>query len=81
MRKIILAVVIMLSLYGLFPSSSSAFGMLRMIFDGIANQVGLDRGTIPKVLPRENPQPVNPLGVPEPKNPESRSPYIRAEGF
>ena len=39
----------------LCPSMSHAFGLLRYTFDAIANQLGLDRGPIPKTLPRTPP--------------------------
>jgi len=81
MRKTIAAIITLLCVAGTFPSSSHAFGLLKVIFDGIANQVGLDRGSIPKAMPKQDPQPTNQLGVPQPKNPEAHGAYIRAEGF
>ena len=36
------------------PVSAQAFGLLQYVFDGIANQLGLDRGPIPKA-PRKCP--------------------------
>jgi hypothetical protein len=64
-----------------FPAASHAFGLLRYVYDGIANQLGLDRGPIPKAIPNV------PLGGYNPSNPAlSRQPdnhriYIQAEGF
>ena len=38
-----------------FPASSHALGLLRYVFDAVANQFGLDRGPIPKALPQMPP--------------------------
>ncbi|MGC8908871.1 MAG: hypothetical protein ACP5M0_15730 [Desulfomonilaceae bacterium] len=81
MKKLIAVSVIVGFAVCSFPASAHAFGILRVIFDGIANAVGLDRGSIPKAAPRTNPQPRDMLGTPLPKNPESQGAYIRAEGF
>jgi len=80
--KKILAIILLVGIMACtFPASSHAFGLLRVIFDGIANQVGLDRGSIPKVVPKPAPQPVDPAGTPLPRNPESQGAFIRAEGY
>ena len=34
------------------PSSADAFGLMKYVWDGINNQLGLDRGEIPKVKKR-----------------------------
>jgi hypothetical protein len=34
------------------PSPANAFGFMKYIWDGINNQLGLDRGEIPKVKQR-----------------------------
>jgi len=81
MKKIIAGSLIVALAICLCPGSSHAFGILRVIFDGIANNVGLDRGSIPKVFSRPNPQPQDQMGAPLPKHPESQGAYIRAEGF
>jgi hypothetical protein len=74
--KIILGIVLIsLSM----PASSHAFGLLRYIFDGISNQLGLDRGPVPKTLPKS--PPLNPSGQPLAKNPDSYRIHIQAEGF
>ena len=81
MKKKIVAIVLVLMFAAACPGSSHAFGILRVIYDGIANQLGLDRGSIPKDVPKPNPQPPGQLGTPAPRNPESHGAYIRAEGF
>jgi hypothetical protein len=81
MKKIIAAVLVAFMVTAMFPGSSNAFGILRVIYDGIANQLGLDRGSIPKAVAKPQPQTPDQMGTPQPRNPESHGPYIRAEGF
>ena len=64
-----------------FPAASHGFGLLRYVFDAIANQLGLDRGPIPKVLPNVSSQGCNPAASPAAKRPESHRIHIQAEGF
>lgn len=64
-----------------FPASSHAFGLLRYVFDAISNQFGLDRGPIPKALPKAPPPSCGPSGLAGSASPESRRIYIQAEGF
>jgi hypothetical protein len=60
------------------PAASQAFGLLQYVFDGIANQLGLDRGPVPKVMPKLPPDPhQGPLN----KHPDAHRIYIQAEGF
>ena len=65
-----------------FPGTSHAFGLLRWGFDAVANQLGLDRGPIPKVMP-QNPPPDVPNGKAPvgPQHPDAKKIYIQAEGF
>jgi hypothetical protein len=49
MKKRIVALILAVVFVAACAGTSHAFGILRVIFDGIANQFGLDRGTIPKV--------------------------------
>jgi hypothetical protein len=63
------------------PSVSHGQGLLRYLFDGISNQLGLDRGPIPKVLPRPYPVQHTPWGVPLGKFADAPRPYIQAQGF
>ncbi len=73
--KILIAILIL----GLAcPAASQAFGLLQYVFDGIANQFGLDRGPVPKAMPKLPPDPhhgsLN-------KHPDAHRIYIQAEGF
>ncbi|MGB6065989.1 MAG: hypothetical protein WBG50_14410 [Desulfomonilaceae bacterium] len=82
-RKIILAKVLIgvLVCSLLCPSMSHAFGLLRYTFDAIANQLGLDRGPIPKTLPRTPPGALYPHRAPLTECPDGQRVYIQAEGF
>lgn len=64
------------------PGTSHAFGLFRWAFDAVANQLGLDRGPIPKVLP-QNPPPDVTTGKLHmvPPHPDGKKIYIQAEGF
>lgn len=64
-----------------FPASSHAFGLLRYVFDAISNQFGLDRGPIPKALPKVPPVGCGPSGPAGSAQPDARRVYIQAEGF
>ena len=64
-----------------FPASSHAFGLLRYVFDAISNQLGLDRGPIPKAIPKAPPLGCNPSGPAGSVYPDARRIYIQAEGF
>ena len=74
--KILIAILaVMLS----FPASSHALGLLRYVFDAVANQLGLDRGPIPKALPQMPPPGIGPSAAS--KHPDAHRIYIQAEGF
>jgi len=73
-KFIIIAIVVSL----MWPAPADAFAILRYVFDAVANQLGLDRGPVPKTLPKAPPD-VN-CG-PTAKHPDSRQIYIQAEGF
>ena len=80
MRTKILLVILALTL--LVPAVSHGFGLLRYTFDAIANQLGLDRGPIPKALPRNLQADFCPDGyVLPPKHPDMNRIHIQAEGF
>jgi hypothetical protein len=65
-----------------FPGTSHAFGLMRWAFDAVANQLGLDRGPIPKVIPNNPPSDVpNKHGQNVPNDPNTKRIYIQAEGF
>ena len=79
MRAAIIIIVVAVTMA--MPPASQAFGLLRYIFDGVSNQLGLDRGPIPKVLPKRC-QPATPPGAPPPgKHADVSRIYIQAEGF
>jgi hypothetical protein len=63
------------------PSYSHGFGLMRYVFDLLSNQLGLDRGPIPKVAPKIGPS--GPLGGCDPtlKHYSKHKLYIQAEGF
>jgi len=63
-----------------YPAASHAFGILRYTFDAIANQFGLDRGPVPKVMPKTPPPYVGPHGPVNP-HPDANRIYIQADGF
>jgi len=64
------------------PHTSHAFGLMRYAFDMVANQLGLDRGPIPKVIPNNPPPDVATRKAPVvPQHPEAKRIYIQAEGF
>ncbi|HMK35335.1 MAG TPA: hypothetical protein VK463_09735 [Desulfomonilaceae bacterium] len=73
--KIVIGILI-LSLS--FPAASHAFGLLRYLFDAVANQLGLDRGPIPKTFPKA---PLPPPGQAGPGHPDLGRVHIQAEGF
>ena len=74
LKLIIMAIVLSL----ICPTTSNAFAILRYLFDGVANQLGLDRGPVPKTLPMVPPEP---HGGSLAKRPDSSRIYIQAEGF
>jgi hypothetical protein len=64
-----------------FPPVSQGFGLLRYLYDGISNQLGLDRGPIPKIPPKMC-RPVAPPGSPPlGKHADVSRIHIQAEGF
>ena len=79
MRTKLLIGVIALTLIA--PSVSHGFGILRYAFDAVANQLGLDRGPIPKVIPKVPPPYVGHRVDPSGKQRYQRGPYMQAEGF
>lgn len=79
MRCKLLFVVLLICLA--LPVSSHAFGVLRWAWDGITNQLGFDRGPVPKTDPRMW-RPLNCRA--DNKRPITCAPpgfYIQAEGF
>jgi len=82
MRIRILALVVLTLILMASPATSHAFGLMRWMFDGVANQLGLDRGPIPKVVPNNPPSDVpSRHGLNVPHDPNAKKIYIQAEGF
>lgn len=81
MRVMFLIFILIVAVIITTPSTSQAFGVLRWAWDGITNQLGFDRGPVPKRDPRL----WRPLCCPqENKRPITCAPpgfYIQAEGF
>ncbi|MBI5570746.1 MAG: hypothetical protein HY914_12440 [Desulfomonile tiedjei] len=63
------------------PAHSHAFGLLRYLYDGFANQFGLDRGPIPKMIPTGPPLGFKPCATRSPIHPDAHRIHIQAEGF
>ena len=78
MKTKILVVILILGLS--YPATSHAFGILQYTFDAIANQFGLDRGPVPKAMPKVPPPYVGPNGPVNP-HPDAHRIYIQADGF
>ncbi len=77
--KLVLSILVLMMM---LPAISHGFGLLRYTFDAIANQLGLDRGPIPKALPRNLQADFNPHGyVLPPKHADMNRIHIQAEGF
>ena len=74
--RLIIAVVVATLM---FPPISHGFGLLRFVFDGVSNQLGLDRGPIAKTPPRAAPP--KHWARHAPGKPGSYRVYIQAEGF
>jgi hypothetical protein len=63
-------------------SVSHAVGLFQYLFDGIKNQLGLDRGPVPKVVPENPDDPYckqNPLALRP--HPDRNRAHIQAQGF
>jgi len=63
------------------PVPSHAFGLLRYCFDAIANQLGLDRGPVPKKTPGNDPFSAGQSKHPAVRYPDPGKIHIQAEGF
>jgi hypothetical protein len=79
MKARILVGIILLALMA--PPSSHAFALFQYIYDGLFNQLGLDRGGIPKVVPNRFQCPPIPQHYPPPKADQPVRIHIQAEGF
>ncbi len=63
------------------PPVSHGFGLLRYTFDAIRNQLGLDRGPIPKTMQHTYGGCFDPQCPPNFNHPDAHRIYIQAEGF
>jgi hypothetical protein len=63
------------------PTHSNAFAILRYTFDAIANQFGLDRGPIPKEIPKNPAYGIYPNKMGAPMRSDLNRTHIQAEGF
>ncbi len=79
MKQIIVLVLVVA--VAAIPATSHAFGLCRYIWDGVANQLGLDRGPIPKVGPRPCRGPVATPWDRLPPHAYLPVVYLQAEGF
>ncbi len=76
-KLIVMALMICL----MVPAQSHAFGILRYLYDAVSNQLGLDRGPIPKVVPNTPNPHLWPKGLPINQHPDTGRIHIQAEGF
>jgi len=79
MIRIMLIILLLVALAQ--PAPSHAFGILRWAWDGLSNQLGLDRGPVPKVIPRICHPAYDPRSNRDPLNARIPPFYIQAEGF
>lgn len=79
MKTKMLIVVIILGM--VLPPVSHGFGLLRYVYDAVVNQFGMDRGPVPKVMPKPF-LPGSNSGCLPPDTPyKTQNIYIQAEGF
>lgn len=75
------AFIILILILMAAPVDSHAFGLFKWTWDAVANQLGLDRGPIPKVAPKPYLQSCDGSNNPLPKNQPRPFYYIQADGF
>jgi hypothetical protein len=63
------------------PATAHGFGLFKYVWDGVANQFGLDRGPTPKVIPKRPPLPCNKYENRRPLHAYAPSFHLQAEGF
>jgi hypothetical protein len=63
------------------PTGAHAFGLFKYTWDAISNQLGLDRGPIPKVMPKHDPIRCDKYGDQIPKHVYYPSFHLQADGF
>ena len=76
--KILIGILILMMA---MPAVSHGFGLFRYVFDAVYNQLGLDRGPIPKVQPRPVHPGDHPTNLPEAQHSPYPRFHIQAEGF
>lgn len=78
MRKMIIVLAILAAMQ---PMPADAFGLLQWAWDGISNQLGFDRGPIPKIIPKICHPNYDPRNNRDPLTARMPPFYIQAEGF
>ncbi len=63
------------------PTGAHAFGICKYVWDAISNQLGFDRGPIPKVMPRYGPHKPDPYLDQIPKHVYFPAFHLQADGF
>lgn len=79
MIRIILILLLIFTLSA--PQASHAFGLLKYLGDMVANQLGLDRGPIPKVIPKCRGAECDEYRNSIPRHVYTPSFHLQAEGF
>lgn len=79
MRAGIIVIVVVVTMA--LPPVSHGFGLMRYVFDAVSNQLGLDRGPIPKVLPNPAQPAPAPGAPPQGRHADTTRYHIQAEGF
>jgi hypothetical protein len=79
MKTKMLIVVILVGM--VLPPVSHGFGLLRYIYDATINQLGLDRGPVPKVMPKPVVPGPHSNCLPADRPYRTQNIYIQAEGF
>ncbi len=76
--KVVIGILVLMMA---FPAISHGFGLLKYITEGIRNQLGLDRGPIPKIYPPHPPTGFRPYDLPLDQAPDVHRMHIQAQGF
>ena len=63
------------------PGPAHAQGFFKYVLDAVANQLGLDRGPIPKVMPKSRPHQWDKYGNRIPPHVYLPEFHLQAEGF
>jgi len=80
MKKI--TVLILMILLVIVPAAPAhAIGLLKYTWDMVANQLGLDRGPVPKVIPKRHVPEWDKYGKRIPRHAYFPSFHLQAEGF